>query len=392
MLPFEDSSKARRNIYNNYCSSELPYAPQESYAYNTKLEWTVENEELLVEWADIAQCYNWLNMESFKKYKKLHMMFTIPTISLSTLTGTAAFAISNNLTPELMIITARIVGTVNIIVGILSTIQQYLKISELKEQYRSNSIAWGKFARNIRIELIKAPQERMSCSQFLKMSRNEFDRLMETTPYISNDVIQRFIQRFQGERETEQRRMYEELKKPDICDVIVSTNVSRNKWYMAPDHVELPRQFKRKDNSLRIHIPPTLANSQTVMDRWVNSHSDKLANRVIEALQDTSSISSKEIKDAPKQSLDRMTEITKKQEVMLRVVEEPPSIILSNEKVKGTERNSPQNIFLRRHSSEEGANVRPYEGGSEATVLRRDDAGSSEATARITYSNKEYFV
>ena len=59
-----------------------------------------------------------------------------------------------------------IIGSINIIVGILTTIQQYLKISELNEAHRVSSIAWDKFARNIKIELSKHPNERVEAKSF----------------------------------------------------------------------------------------------------------------------------------------------------------------------------------------------------------------------------------
>jgi len=145
------------------------------------LEWTVENEMIMVEWCDIAQCYKWLNTRAHQKYSKMHAWFTIPAITLSTITGTASFA-QTSLPLEYQSFAPMVIGTINIAIGILTTVQQYLKISELNESHRVASISWDKFARNIRIELAKAPHERLDCANFLKMSRQEFDRLMETSP------------------------------------------------------------------------------------------------------------------------------------------------------------------------------------------------------------------
>ena len=89
--------------------------------------------------------------------------------------------------------TTMIIGSVNIAVGIITTIQQYLKISELNEvPHRVSAIAWDKYARNIRIELSKSPDERPSAGLFLKYNREEFDRLMETSPSIPESIIKEF--------------------------------------------------------------------------------------------------------------------------------------------------------------------------------------------------------
>jgi hypothetical protein len=185
------------------------------------LEWTVENEMIMVEWCDIAQCYKWLNTRAHQKYSNMHAWFTIPAITLSTITGTASFA-QTSLPLEYQSFAPMVIGTINIAIGILTTVQQYLKISELNESHRVASISWDKFARNIRIELAKAPHERLDCANFLKMSRQEFDRLMETSPSIPIKIIKEFNKTFSGKPGSEARKRYDELKKPDICDIIVS--------------------------------------------------------------------------------------------------------------------------------------------------------------------------
>jgi hypothetical protein len=195
------------------------------------VEWSPENEEILVEWCDFAQCYKWLHTRSHNMFSYMHAWFTIPAITLSTISGTASFAQSSIPAP-FNTYAPMLIGTINICVGILTTVQQYLKISELNESHRVSSIAWDKFARNIRIELAKAPSERMDAAHFLKMNRQEFDRLMETSPTIKDSVINEFRLTFIGKVGTTKRVNYEELKKPDICDTIFSSNKTRHPWYL----------------------------------------------------------------------------------------------------------------------------------------------------------------
>ena len=76
--------------------------------------------------------------------------------------------------------------------GIITTIGQFLKLNELTESHRTASVAWDKFHRSIRIELIKAPDERPDVNYFMKTSRDEFDRLMETCPDIDKNIIELF--------------------------------------------------------------------------------------------------------------------------------------------------------------------------------------------------------
>ena len=195
-----------------------------------KIDWSVENEKILVEWCDIAQCYKWLNLKAHSSYSYMNAWFTIPAIILSTISGTASFA-QESIPVNYQAMAILLVGTVNISVGILTTIQQFLKISELNEAHRVAGIAWDKFARNIRIELAKAPDERPEAHMFLKYCRDEFDRLMETSPSIPEATITMFKKTFIQSKDTKVLEKMEKLKLPDICDIIVSAEETRHHWY-----------------------------------------------------------------------------------------------------------------------------------------------------------------
>jgi hypothetical protein len=195
------------------------------------VEWSPENEMIMVEWCDVAQCYKWLNAESHARYSYMHAWFTIPAIVLSTVSGTASFA-QTSLPLAYQVYSPMAIGAINIFIGILTTVQQYLKISELNEAHRVSSISWDKFARNIRIELAKKPDERMDAGHFLKLNRQEFDRLMETSPMVDAKVISKFNTTFLGKEGSIERRRFEALKKPDICNTITSANEVRHQWYM----------------------------------------------------------------------------------------------------------------------------------------------------------------
>lgn len=195
------------------------------------VEWSPENEMIMVEWCDVAQCYKWLNTRAHTKYKMMNAWFTIPAITLSTISGTASFA-QASLPVSMQSYAPMAIGTLNILIGILTTVQQYLKISELNEAHRVSSISWDKFARNIRIELAKAPSERMDAGPFIKICRQEFDRLMETSPAVNEKVVAEFFKAFNGKEGSVERKRFEALKKPDICNIIISANEYRHPWYL----------------------------------------------------------------------------------------------------------------------------------------------------------------
>lgn len=241
----EGGSADKREVANSENNDQENSANVVIQKPNTKhIKWSPENELIMVEWCDIAQCYKWLHTRCHKKLAALHAWFTIPAIALSTISGTASFA-QTSLPLDAQPYAPMAIGTINILIGISTTIQQYLKISELNELHRVSGLLWDKFSRNIRIELAKDPDERMDAGHFLKICRQEFDRLMETSPSIDQSVIAEFNRTFRG-RETEeqkeefmklQQRRFEELRKPDICDIIISSNESRHTWYKDPERV-----------------------------------------------------------------------------------------------------------------------------------------------------------
>ena len=231
-----------------------------------KVEWSPENEKILVEWCDIAKCYKWLHTRAHQNYSTKHAWFTIPAIIMSTISGTASFA-QGSLPVSMQTYAPMVIGSVNIFIGILTTIQQYLKISEYNESHRVSAIAWDKFARNIRIELAKHPDERSSdAGHFLKTNRDEFDRLMETSPSIPIPIVDEFLETFSGEEPQKwyscskkkkqehkikkqeelkaRAEIFEKLKKPDVCNIIMTSDDDRHPWYKEPN------ALRKKDDVL----------------------------------------------------------------------------------------------------------------------------------------------
>jgi len=190
-------------------------------------EWKSEHEQILVEWADKAMCYRWLHARSHQSYSKTNTWFTIPVIIMSTLTGTANFA-QDKIAEEYRPYAQMGIGAVNIFAGILTTIAQFLKISELNEAHRASSISWDKFYRNIKVELAKSRDERMHVNHMLKMCKEEFDRLMETSPSIGDKIIAQFNYTFPTKKPLEtsdpdSEIIRADIIRPEICDELVST-------------------------------------------------------------------------------------------------------------------------------------------------------------------------
>ena len=181
--------------------------------------WTPEQERLMAEWADIAGCYKWLNDKAGNIFSRSNMFITIPVIILSTLTGTANFAIDSFVPGDDLSMKKYIsagIGGISIFAGILTTLGNFFQYAQKSEAHRVASIAWGKFQRQVTVELAIHPNERIDAMDFLKICRQDLDRLIEQSPPIPDPVVIEFEKEFKG---------IPNLKVPDICHGIEHTRV-----------------------------------------------------------------------------------------------------------------------------------------------------------------------
>jgi hypothetical protein len=183
--------------------------------------WTREQEELMAGWSDIAACYRWMHDRCEKIMARSNKCITTPVIILSTLTGSANFIVSS-LTGdnvEMGKMAQIAIGGVSIFTAILQTLGNDYRFAQQSEAHRVASIAWGKFQRQLAVELALHPKERIECMDFLKICRAELDRLIEQSPPIPDKVIKAFEEEFKG---------IPDLKKPDIAHGMDHTRVFRD--------------------------------------------------------------------------------------------------------------------------------------------------------------------
>jgi len=175
--------------------------------------WHVQQEVILREWAEVASSYRWMHDRAFRIYRIQALRFTIPVIILSTLTGTANFA-QSSFPESWQSYVPCIIGFLNITAGIVTTIQQFLRINELQEGNRVASISFGKYARNITVELNLPVEDRnTSGADFVRACRSEMDRLIEQSPIIPSEILEAYEEEY-GDKE---------ISKPEICELSTVT-------------------------------------------------------------------------------------------------------------------------------------------------------------------------
>jgi len=232
-------------------------------------KWTYAQEELLAEWSEKATCFRWLHSRSEKSYRFRNYSFTIPVIILSTLTGTANFAMDSFVPEEHKQMAMACVGGVNIFAGILSTLQNFLRYAELMESHRSCEVQWSKFGRNIAVELALDPLRRKPANDFLKVSRAEYDRLIEQSPPIDDPIIKQFKRIFKNT----------DIKKPDICNgldkckIFTPSKEEKNEEMIANAGAKLLERRKTKvwdpvnvRNDIPSHTDKPIRNNENNID------------------------------------------------------------------------------------------------------------------------------
>jgi hypothetical protein len=217
-------------------------------------------------------------------FSSLNAWYTIPVIVISTVTGTANFA-QERVPLAYQSYFVMLVGGLNILAGIITTIQQFLKITQLNEAHRVSSIAWDKFYRNIKIELAKHPAERIDVRQMIKMSKEEFDRLMETSPNIPEKIIQQFKNNFKTDE------VFQKIVKPEICDILVPTNDYRNPWYNDENRAKVITENMKIELEKQFKIRKTTEYNQNLINDFLNTfvrlnNREPMESEVVDNLKD----------------------------------------------------------------------------------------------------------
>ena len=154
--------------------------------------WHSQQESILKTWGEQSACYRYMHFKEYQRYKKSNMNFTLPIIILSTLTGTANMA--QETFPDSWSRYVPIgIGGLNLIAAIMTTILQFLKITELMESHRVSSVHYGKLSRSIRLQLTLPRYERShNGAEFVDFCNQEYDRLIEQSPVVNGKVIKMF--------------------------------------------------------------------------------------------------------------------------------------------------------------------------------------------------------
>jgi hypothetical protein len=179
--------------------------------------WHPRHETVLKRWGESADCYRYMHYKAFKKYKKLNMRFTLPIIVIGTVTGTANFA-QTTFPQSVQPYVPSAIGALNLFSAIMTTVAQFLKVSELMESHRVSYINYGKLSRMIRLELMLPISERTyHGSSMVDSAGIEYDRLIEQSPPIPSAIIEMFKIEFENDDDKDPKN--KKFNRPEFMSI-----------------------------------------------------------------------------------------------------------------------------------------------------------------------------
>jgi hypothetical protein len=160
---------------------------------HNNLVWCEDTENILRGWGEMASVYSYLHEQSHIYNNRKNLRFQIPSIIISTLSGFISMSLSSfSLSQENKNYFGVGIGSLNIGVGIISTVLSILKYSELSQRHLTSSVLFKKLYIEISTELGLDRMSRKPITNFLKTIKTQYETLIETSPIISKHIISKF--------------------------------------------------------------------------------------------------------------------------------------------------------------------------------------------------------
>jgi hypothetical protein len=158
------------------------------------IHWNSRLEEYFSQTAEKSHCFSWLHKRAEEVFSRKSVFVDLPCIILSVLNGAISVG-SSSLFGDAQYASVGI-GAVALCCGILNSVGSYFGWSRRAEAHKQSCLQYAKLYRFLNIEMSLPRHERMSPSDLLKYTRQEYDRYAETSPLIPPTVIELFRTKF----------------------------------------------------------------------------------------------------------------------------------------------------------------------------------------------------
>jgi hypothetical protein len=228
--------------------------------------WSEDHELILKQIAEKAACYRYINFESYNHYKKVDQRFALPVIVLSTLAGSASLG-SGNVPTYAAYIT---IGSalINIITGILGTLQKFLNTADLTTHHFTASVEYGRLSREIGIMLNLPKQERtQEGPKFLEYAKSDYNRLVDSTPAPPGFILREFEKKFSTN----------ELAKPDLISLVpININTKKNKAKGQQPILPITNSSSQR-NTTELELNAIRKQISTKNNKFKNNYEDNIS-------------------------------------------------------------------------------------------------------------------
>ena len=155
---------------------------------NKYISWDDSLENIFSELGDEAQINAYMHKKASEYYVRQNIKYQLPIIVLSALSGSGNFISANF--PAYSNILILGIGGISIFTSIISSVAQFLKVSQLGESHRISYLSWEKFHSTIKFQLNRRKESRDNIRDFLSLVIPEYQRLKEISADIPRHILE----------------------------------------------------------------------------------------------------------------------------------------------------------------------------------------------------------
>ena len=192
--------------------------------------WTEEQEQLLITWAEKASGYAWLHSHSVNLYRHRNLAIAIPASLFGYIAGSVSLLGHDNDNNWKTVL----IGMTGILAGILTSFQELFTYKQLSEQHRISGLQFMRFFRDISVELSMHPKHRTEALEYINLKRLEFDKMLEQSPPYPEKILKTFNKKFSNAM----------VHKPDIANKLQTIIPYRKRMEcLKPNEMRIARKY-----------------------------------------------------------------------------------------------------------------------------------------------------
>ena len=156
---------------------------------NNNMVWNKQTEEYINNLLDKAQQHQWIHTTSEKYFSKRNNIFTIVSLSLTSLTGTLTFITSNN---KDNFHANLVIGSILYVSTVLTGIQKFMNYETLAEKHKNLYKKYMELENYIQNQLLLDEEEREDAKIFQTEISTKLKEIVDDLPMIPNHITKEF--------------------------------------------------------------------------------------------------------------------------------------------------------------------------------------------------------